>query len=121
MKNIAMSNSRQAETVAFQDLLDVMKARRRYTVDDVLALLPDRPRTAVRDTLHALVAKGFVWRDATKAHRVRYSLLEGADLRSAIERSTVHAERPAWMNATLTGYDRAHHQFRELCELTRRK
>jgi phage-related baseplate assembly protein len=114
MKNIAISSSRQAETVAHEELIGAMVPAYHYTQDEVCALLHESPRSAVRDALHALVAKGIVWRDATTS-RVRYALLEGDALREAIERKTKRSASPAWMNANLAGYDAEQRRFRDLC------
>ena len=120
MKNIAFVAHRQSETVAHQDLIDVMAHGKAYTQDDVMDLLHDRPRAAVRDTLHALVDKGIVWRHAVKNSRVTYSLLQGERLQEAIERKTTRGETPAWMKTTLNGYDANNARFRELCIATRK-
>lgn len=119
MKNTAVSSKREAQTVAHQDLIAAMRANKRYTQDQICDLFPDRPRMAVRDTLNSLVNKGVVWRDGAET-RVRYALLEGQQLRSAIERMTTRETTPAWMSSTLAGYDASHQQFRALCEATRR-
>lgn len=114
MKNVAVSRDRQPQTVAQQEVLDAMNPRKRYTQDEVCALLPHRPKMAVRDTLATLVNKGIVWRDASGS-RVRYSL---PDAKQLIARKTTIG--PSNFGTTLTGYDASHRQFRELCEATRR-
>jgi DNA-binding HxlR family transcriptional regulator len=119
LKNTAVSSKREPQTVAHQDLIAVMKPNKRYTQDQICALLPDRPRMAVRDTLASLVNKGLIWRDGAST-RVHYALLEGDALRSAIDRLTAHATPPDWMRANLQGYDESHRQFRDLCMATRR-
>jgi hypothetical protein len=118
MKNIAISTKRQAETVAHDDLTSQMVENYPYMLDEVFALLHDRPRAAVRDTLYALIAKGVIWRDSTTS-RVRYALLEGDALREAIERNTKRSVSPAWMNASLTGYEAEQRRFKELCMTAR--
>ena len=110
MKNTAVSRDRQPQTVAQKDILDAMRASRRYTQDEVCALLPERPKMAVRDTLATLVNKGIVWRDASGA-RVRYSLLEAKQIDA--RKTTIG---PSNWGATLKGYDASLRQFRELCE-----
>jgi hypothetical protein len=119
MKNTAVSSKREPQTVAHQDLIAVMKPNKRYTQDQICALLPDRPRMAVRDTLASLVNKGLIWRDGA-ATRVHYALLEGEKLREAADRLTTQAATPDWMRSSLTGYDATHQRFRSLCETTRR-
>lgn len=119
MKNVAVSRNRQPDTVAHQDLIDAMHANYEYTLDEVLDLMDGSPRSAVRDTLHALVDKGVVWRNAANS-RVKYALLEGEQLREAVERKTTHLRTPDWMRASLSGYDATHQRFRSLCEATRR-
>lgn len=119
MKNISFAKDRLPQTVTQQDLIDAMMAGKQYTVDEVLALMPDRPRMAVRDTLNSLVNKGLIWRDGAQT-RVRYALLEGQQLRSAIDRMTTHATPPDWMRKNLAGYEASHRQFRSPCEATRR-
>jgi hypothetical protein len=118
MKNIAVSAKRQPETVAHEDMIAAMIASYSYTLDEIFALLNDRPRAAVRDTLHALVAKGVIWRDATTS-RVRYALLEGDALREAIERKTKRSAPPVWMHRNLIGYEAEQRRFRDLCMKTR--
>ncbi|MCA7945621.1 hypothetical protein [Burkholderia vietnamiensis] len=119
MRNIPVSRSRQPETVALQDLIDAMLPGRSYTQDEVVSLLPDRPRTAVRETLNTLVNKGLIWRDASDARTsgVRYSLPDGDALRAAIERKATPPQQS--FAATLTGYDASIRKFRELCMVTR--
>lgn len=117
MKNVSVSAAREPHKVAHQGLIHVMNGKKRYTQEEVCALLPDRPKMAVRETLAALVDKGVIWRDASGA-RVRYSLLEGERLQDAIERKTIYG--PSNWVATITGYDAAQRQFRELCETTRK-
>lgn len=119
MKNATISRTRQSETVAHQDLIDALDPNYQYTQDEICDLLHDSPRTAVRDTLHALVAKGVIWRDATTS-RVRYALLEGESLREAVERKMTRSATPDWMRKNLAGYDASHRQFRELCMVTRK-
>jgi DNA-binding HxlR family transcriptional regulator len=119
MKNTAVSSKRDAQTVAPQDVIGAMKPKRRYTQDQICALLPDRPRMAVRDTLASLVNKGLIWRDGAST-RVHYALLEGDELRRAVDRMTTHATPPDWMRSNLVGYDASHQRFRSLCESTRR-
>jgi hypothetical protein len=118
MKNIAVSAKRQPETVAHEDMIAAMIASYSYTLDEIFALLNDRPRAAVRDTLHSLVAKGVIWRDATTS-RVRYALLEGDALREAIERKTKRSASPVWMHRNLIGYEAEQRRFRDLCLKTR--
>jgi DNA-binding HxlR family transcriptional regulator len=94
-----------------------------YTQEQVMDLLPEHPRACVRDTLHMLVERGVVWRDGrggNKDARVRYSLLEGKDLREAVERKTTRGETPAWMKATLTGYEAENARHRALCMTVRK-
>ncbi|HDR9153833.1 TPA: hypothetical protein QDB05_000253 [Burkholderia vietnamiensis] len=119
MNNIPVSRSRQPETVALQDLIDAMLPGRAYAQEDVVALLPGRPRTAVRETLNALVNKGLVWRDASdaRASGVRYSLPDGDALRAAIEHKATPPQQS--IGAPLIGYDASFRKFRELCMLTR--
>jgi hypothetical protein len=119
MKNIAFVAHRQAETVSHQDLIDAMDPNYEFTQDEILDLLPDRPRAAVRDTLHALVERGVVWRNASQA-RIKYALLTGERLQEAIERKTSRGETPAWMKSNLVGYDAAHTRFYELCMTVRK-
>lgn len=119
MKNTAVSSKREPQTVAQQDLIDVMKRNKRYTQDQICALLPDRPRMAVRDTLSSLVNKGLIWRDGA-ATRVHYALLEGEQLRETVDRMTTRTEAPDWMRANLSGYDASHQRFRDLCMATRK-
>lgn len=97
MKNATISRTRQSETVAHQDLIDALDPNYQYTQDEICDLLHDSPRTAVRDTLHALVAKGVIWRDATTS-RVRYALLEGESLRES-GRTQDDAQRNAGLDA----------------------
>ncbi|WP_446903050.1 hypothetical protein [Burkholderia sp. YIM B11467] len=119
MKNIPVSRSRQPETVAPQDLIDAMLPGRAYTQEEIVNLLPDRPRTAARETLNALVNKGIVWRDASDARAtgVRYSLPDGDALRAAIERKAAPPQQS--FGAPLSGYDESIRKFRELCMTTR--
>jgi hypothetical protein len=119
LKNIAISSSRQAETVAHEELIGAIVQNYRYTQDEICDLLHDSPRSAVRDALHALVAKGVIWRDSVSHSRVKYALLEGDALREAIERKTKRSASPAWMHANLAGYDAEQRRFRELCMKTR--
>lgn len=116
MRNIPVSRSRQPETVALHDLMAAMLPGRPYTQEEVVDLLPDRPRTAVRETLNVLVGKGFVWRDASES-RVRYSLPEGDALRAAIEKKAI--PKRTSFGPDLQGYDASHRIFRELCMITR--
>jgi hypothetical protein len=118
LKNIAISSTRTAETVAHEDMIAAMDPNYQFTLDEIFALLNDRPRAAVRDTLHALVAKGVIWRDATTS-RVRYALLEGDALREAIERKTKRSASPVWMHRNLIGYEAEQRRFRDLCMKTR--
>ena len=120
MKNVAFSAGRQSETVSQEELISAMVENYEYTQDQVMNLLHDRPRAAVRDTLHALVDKGIVWRHAVKNSRVTYSLLQGERLQEAIERKTTRGETPAWMKTTLNGYDANNARFCELCIATRK-
>jgi DNA-binding HxlR family transcriptional regulator len=120
MKNMAFSKGRQPETVAPQDLISAMVENYEYTLDEILNLMDGSPRAAVRDTLHALVEKGVVWRNATSHSRVKYALLEGDALREAVERKTTRAETPAWMRNSLTGYDAKNKRLRELCMTVRK-
>lgn len=119
MKNIAVSAKRQPETVAHEDMIAAMDPNYQFTLDEIFALLHDRPRAAVRDTLQALIAKGVIWRDATTS-RVRYALLEGDALRDAIERNTKRSASPAWMLSNLSGYDAQNRRFRSLCMAARK-
>lgn len=122
MKN-TMKLGSTPKTVPQQELIDAMQVGTIYSQAEVMDLLPDHPRVAVRDTLHVLVEKGIVWREARKANkddRVRYSLLQGEALQEAIERKTTRSETPAWMKATLTGFDAQNTRFREMCEATRK-
>jgi hypothetical protein len=119
MKNVAFSAGRQSETVSQEELISAMVENYEYTQDQVMNLLHDRPRAAVRDTLHALVERGIVWRNASQA-RVKYALLEGEQLREAVERKTTRGETPAWMKATLTGYEAQNARHRELCMTVRK-
>ncbi|MBN3822298.1 hypothetical protein G3O00_01525 [Burkholderia sp. Ac-20384] len=116
MKNIPVSRSRQPETVALQDLVDAMLPGHGYTQDEVCDLMPDRPRSAVRDTLNTLVGKGLIWRDASES-RVRYSLPDCDALRAAIEHKATPPQQS--FGAPLTGYDASIRKFRELCMVAR--
>ncbi|KVN92579.1 hypothetical protein [Burkholderia ubonensis] len=116
MRNIPVSRSRQPETVAPQDLIDAMRPGQGYTQDEVCDLLQDRPRTAVRDTLNALVNKGLVWRDASGS-RVRFSVLAGDELRASIERKAIPEQSS--FGAPLRGYDAEIQRFRDLCMIAR--
>jgi hypothetical protein len=119
MKNIAFSKDRQPEVVTQEDVISAMVSNYEYSQEEVCDLLPDSPRTAVRDTLHKLVDRGIVWR-ATARSPIKFILLEGERLQEAIERQTTRGQTPDLMRAQLTGYDATHRQFRELCMLTRK-
>jgi DNA-binding HxlR family transcriptional regulator len=119
MKNIAFVANRQPETVSHDELIAVMQENKEYTQDQVMALLADRPRASVRDTLHSLVDRGIVWRNASQA-RVKYALLEGEQLREAVDRKTTRGETPAWMQADLIGYEATNKRHQALCMLVRR-
>jgi hypothetical protein len=119
MKNIAISPKGTTNTVSAQDLIDAMVPNYEYTVEQVVDLLPDCPKTSVRDALHALVSKGAVWRNASSS-RVKFALLEGERLQDAIECKTSRLETPEWMRRNLVGYSEASSRFRELCMLVRK-
>jgi hypothetical protein len=119
VKNIAIGSGRAPEVVEQQDVIDQMVPNYAYSQDEVCALLPDSPRTAVRDTLHKLVERGIVWR-ATARTPIKFILLEGERLQEAIEQKAERGRTPDWMTRNLTGYDAAHRNFRELCEATRK-
>jgi DNA-binding HxlR family transcriptional regulator len=122
MKNIAFVANRQPETVSHDELIAVMQENKEYTQDQVMALLADRPRASVRDTLHSLVDRGIVWRENRTKNdsRVRYTLLEGEALREAIDRKTTRGETPAWMQSDLIGYEATNKRHQELCMTVRR-
>jgi DNA-binding HxlR family transcriptional regulator len=125
MKNTMKLGSSTAKTVPQQELIDAMTPDTIYSQDQIMDLLPNHPRAAVRDTLHVLVGKGIVWREgrrsgSSKSVIVRYSLLEGDALREAVERKTKRAETPEWMKANLTGYEAPMNRHRALCMTVRK-
>ena len=103
MKHNTISANRQPETVSPHELAEVMQPGTLYSQDTVLDLLPGRPRSCVRDTLHLMVSKGQVWRHNQRG-AVTFQLLEGQALRDAIDKKTTSIEPPAWMKKELTGY-----------------
>ena len=119
MKNIAIAKDRLPQTVTQQEVIEAMKQGTEYTQEEVCELLPDRPRSAVRDTLHTLVQRGIVWR-ATSRSPIKFMLLEGGRLEDAIERATTRGATPEWMKRDLKGYDSANRTFRDLCMLVRK-
>jgi hypothetical protein len=54
MKN-TINIGRQPETISPHELADAMQAGRAYSQEEVMGLLPGRPRACVRDTLHLMV------------------------------------------------------------------
>jgi DNA-binding HxlR family transcriptional regulator len=123
MKNTMKLGSSTAKTVPQQELIDAMMADVIYSQDQIMDLLPNHPRAAVRDTLHTLVGKGVIWREGRRSGKsviVRYSLLEGDALREAVERKTKRADTPEWMKASLTGYEAPMNRHRELCMTVRK-
>ena len=118
MKN-TINIGRQPETISPQELAEAMKPGRAYSQDEVMGLLPGRPRACVRDTLHVMVQRGMVWRNNSKRGAITFELLEGEALREAVESKTKRLEPPAWMRANLTGYEQSQNSFRDLCLLVR--
>jgi hypothetical protein len=119
MKNVAISPRGKTNTVSAQDLIDAMVPNYEYTVEQVVDLLPEFPKTSVRDALHALVSKGAVWRNASSS-RVKFALLEGERLQDAIDSKTKRLDVPDWMKNNLVGYERSQNGFRDLCLLARK-
>jgi hypothetical protein len=119
VKNIAISKNGSTKTVSHQDLIDVMVPNYEYTVEEVVDLLPDSPKTSVRDTLMSMVDRGIVWRNASQS-RIKFALLEGERLQEAVERKTTRLEVPAWMTRDLIGYTAAQNAYRELCMTVRK-
>jgi hypothetical protein len=112
-------NGHQKETVTCDELALSMKSGVEYTQNEICALMHGRPRTAVRETLQQLVDRGVVWRHAMKP-AVKFMILEGSALQEAIDRKTAPMETPAWMHATLVGFDAENARFRDLCMATRK-
>jgi Fe2+ or Zn2+ uptake regulation protein len=119
MKN-TMKLGSAPKTVPQQELIDAMDPRKAYSQDQVMDLLPGQPRVCVRDTLHILVERGVVWRNANKKGAIRYTLLQGEKLQDAIEKKTKVMEPPEWMRKNLVGYERSQNGFRDLCLLARK-
>lgn len=119
MKNVSISTNGKTNTVSAQDLTSAMVPNYQYSVEQVCDLLPEFPKMSVRDALHALVAKGVIWRDGSTS-RVKFALLEGQALREAVERKTARMEPPAWMSKNLVGYDASNRLFSELCMTVRK-
>ncbi len=119
MKN-TINIGRQPETISPQDLAEAMKPGRAYSQDEVMGLLPGRPRACVRDTLHVMVARGMIWRNNSKRGAITFELLEGEALREAAESKTKRLEAPEWMRKNLVGYERSQNSFRDLCLLARK-
>ncbi len=115
----ASLDEKHAITVSADELLSAMVPGYGYKRDEVIALLYDRPKMAVRETLDTLVETGKVWR--TKVGQFnQYMRLSDEDLdrmaRSKADRLSV----PAWATTPLRGYDQQNRKFQQLCELTRR-
>ena len=119
MKN-TMKLGSTPKTVPQQELVDAMDPRKAYSQEQVMSLLPNHPRVCVRDTLHILVERGIVWRNANKKGAIRYTLLQGERLQEAIERKTKIMQPPEWMRKNLTGYEQSQNSFRDLCLLVRK-
>lgn len=119
MKNISIGRGRAPEVVTGDDIIGAMNPNYEYSQEEICDLLNDRPRTAVRDSLHKLVDRGIVWR-ATARSPIKFILLEGECLQEAIEQKTSRGKVPEWMARSLSGYDAQHRNFRALCELTRK-
>jgi hypothetical protein len=114
-----ISANRQPETVSPHELAQVMKPGVAYSQDAVLDMLPGRPRSCVRETLHLMVSRGQVWRNNQRG-AVTFQLLEGDELRNAVDKATTVLEPPVWMRRNLTGYSAEQDRFRSLCMVTRK-
>jgi hypothetical protein len=119
MKN-TINIGRQPETISPHELADAMQAGRAYSQDEVMSLLPGRPRARVRDTLHLMVQKGMIWRNNSKRGAITFELLEGEQLREAIDSKTKRLDVPDWMKNNLVDYERSQNGFRDLCLLARK-
>jgi hypothetical protein len=61
-----------------------------------------------------------VWRNNSKRGAITFELLEGEQLREAIDSKTKRLDVPDWMKNNLVGYERSQNGFRDLCLLARK-
>lgn len=110
----------QPETISPHELAEAMQPGRAYSQDEVMGLLPGRPRACVRDTLYLMVDKGMVWRNSSKRGAIAFQLLTGEDLREAVESKAAVMKPPAWMRKDLVGYAAEQNRVRDLCMSVRK-